>query len=283
MRETAFLTRGLQDHADRRAWRGPPGRVPLRGRDRRLRPLPEREQGPDPAQGRLLRGRERGGRARGGHAVELLLPGVGLLVRQQHQHDRGRRRICRGFRSALDRRAEQVRARQGLPQGEGRQPGRRGRARGLDRGRSRPSSPIPQFEGQTKTKLGNPGMQSFVQSVVYARLNEFLEENPQDARAVLSKAVSGRSGPGGGAQGAGSHPAQVGARELDPARQAVRLLGQGSVAGRAVHRRGRLGRRLGGERAGPQHPGHPAAAGQDPQRREEPDRQGPRPTPRSRP
>jgi DNA gyrase subunit B len=48
----------------------------------------------------------------------------------------------------------------------------------------------PQFEGQTKTKLGNPGMQSFVQSVVYARLNEFLEENPQDGRAVLSKAVS---------------------------------------------------------------------------------------------
>jgi DNA gyrase subunit B len=48
----------------------------------------------------------------------------------------------------------------------------------------------PQFEGQTKTKLGNPGMQSFVQSVVYARLVEFLEENPQDARAVIRKAVS---------------------------------------------------------------------------------------------
>jgi DNA gyrase subunit B len=47
----------------------------------------------------------------------------------------------------------------------------------------------PQFEGQTKTKLGNPGMQSFVQSVVYARLSEFLEENPQEARAVISKAV----------------------------------------------------------------------------------------------
>jgi DNA gyrase subunit B len=47
----------------------------------------------------------------------------------------------------------------------------------------------PQFEGQTKTKLGNPGMQSFVQSVVYARLSEFLEENPQDARAVIRKAV----------------------------------------------------------------------------------------------
>ncbi len=48
----------------------------------------------------------------------------------------------------------------------------------------------PQFEGQTKGKLGNPGMQSFVQSVVYARLTEFLEENPQDARAVIRKAVS---------------------------------------------------------------------------------------------
>jgi DNA gyrase subunit B len=47
----------------------------------------------------------------------------------------------------------------------------------------------PQFEGQTKTKLGNPGMQSFVQSVVYARLSEFLEENPQDARRVIRKSV----------------------------------------------------------------------------------------------
>jgi DNA gyrase subunit B len=47
----------------------------------------------------------------------------------------------------------------------------------------------PQFEGQTKTKLGNPGMQSFVHSIVYARLSEFLEENPQDARRVIRKSV----------------------------------------------------------------------------------------------
>jgi DNA gyrase subunit B len=47
----------------------------------------------------------------------------------------------------------------------------------------------PQFEGQTKTKLGNPGMEGFVRSVVYAKLSEFLEENPQDARAVIRKAV----------------------------------------------------------------------------------------------
>jgi DNA gyrase subunit B len=47
----------------------------------------------------------------------------------------------------------------------------------------------PQFEGQTKTKLGNPGLQGFVHSIVNARLGEFLEENPQDARAVIRKAV----------------------------------------------------------------------------------------------
>ncbi len=48
----------------------------------------------------------------------------------------------------------------------------------------------PQFEGQTKTKLGNPGMQGFVHSIVNARLAEFFEENPKDARAVIGKAVS---------------------------------------------------------------------------------------------
>ncbi len=48
----------------------------------------------------------------------------------------------------------------------------------------------PQFEGQTKTKLGNPGMAGFVQSIVNARLAEWLEENPQDARRVIRKAVS---------------------------------------------------------------------------------------------
>jgi len=47
----------------------------------------------------------------------------------------------------------------------------------------------PQFEGQTKTKLGNPGMAGFVESIVNNGLGEFLEENPSEARAVISKAV----------------------------------------------------------------------------------------------
>jgi DNA gyrase subunit B len=47
----------------------------------------------------------------------------------------------------------------------------------------------PQFEGQTKTKLGNPGMQGFVASVVNAKLAEFLEENPKEADRIVRKAI----------------------------------------------------------------------------------------------
>ena len=67
------------------------GRVPLRGRHPGLRRLPQREQGPGPAQDRLLRAGARDrGRRRGRDAVELLLPGVDLQLREQHQHARGR-------------------------------------------------------------------------------------------------------------------------------------------------------------------------------------------------
>ena len=48
----------------------------------------------------------------------------------------------------------------------------------------------PQFEGQTKTKLGNPGMEGFVQSVVNKGLAEYLEEHPTEGRAIVTKAIS---------------------------------------------------------------------------------------------
>jgi DNA gyrase subunit B len=47
----------------------------------------------------------------------------------------------------------------------------------------------PQFEGQTKTKLGNPGMEGFVASVVNSGLAQFFEENPKIANAVIRKAI----------------------------------------------------------------------------------------------
>src|SRR5262245_15510314 len=48
----------------------------------------------------------------------------------------------------------------------------------------------PQFEGQTKTKLGNPGMRGLVEQIVNQKLAEFLEENPSEARQIITKAVS---------------------------------------------------------------------------------------------
>ena len=48
----------------------------------------------------------------------------------------------------------------------------------------------PQFEGQTKTKLGNPEMRGFVQQIVAQGLGEFLEENPGHARKIINKAAA---------------------------------------------------------------------------------------------
>jgi DNA gyrase subunit B len=48
----------------------------------------------------------------------------------------------------------------------------------------------PQFEGQTKSKLGNPPIKGFVESTVNRKLAEFLEENPAEARQIVTKAIS---------------------------------------------------------------------------------------------
>ncbi len=48
----------------------------------------------------------------------------------------------------------------------------------------------PQFEGQTKAKLGNVPMRSFVQKATYERLGDWLEENPTEANRVVKKAIS---------------------------------------------------------------------------------------------
>jgi DNA gyrase subunit B len=48
--------------------------------------------------------------------------------------------------------------------------------------------PDPQFEGQTKTKLGNSEVEGIVSKVVNEKLAEFLEQNPQAAKKVIAKA-----------------------------------------------------------------------------------------------
>ncbi|PJA26880.1 MAG: DNA topoisomerase (ATP-hydrolyzing) subunit B [candidate division Zixibacteria bacterium CG_4_9_14_3_um_filter_46_8] len=50
--------------------------------------------------------------------------------------------------------------------------------------------PDPQFEGQTKTKLGNSEVKGMVESIVGEKLGEFLEENPAVARKIVDKCIS---------------------------------------------------------------------------------------------
>ena len=51
----------------------------------------------------------------------------------------------------------------------------------------------PQFEGQTKTKLGNPWVRGLVEQTVNVKLAEFLEENATEAKQIINKAIAARS------------------------------------------------------------------------------------------
>ncbi len=48
----------------------------------------------------------------------------------------------------------------------------------------------PQFEGQTKTKLGNANVRGVVSSIVTNEFNRYLEEHPDDAEAIVTKAIN---------------------------------------------------------------------------------------------
>lgn len=50
--------------------------------------------------------------------------------------------------------------------------------------------PNPEFEGQTKEKLGNSYIKSLFESTIYAKFSEFLEENPSEAMKIVNKVVS---------------------------------------------------------------------------------------------
>ena len=115
-----------------------PVRVQVRRRHPRLRRVHQRQQGPDPQADRLLRVGERRRHRRDRDAVELVLRRVGVLLREQHQHARGRVTPL-GLQGRADRHAEQVRSRQGAPEGQGGEPRGRGRARRA-RSASSPSS-----------------------------------------------------------------------------------------------------------------------------------------------
>ena len=71
----------------------------------------------------------------------------------------------------------------------------------------------PQFEGQTKTKLGNTEAKSFVQKVTGDQLGDWFERNPTQARDVIRKAI----------QAATARIAARKAREADPPQGPARV------------------------------------------------------------
>ena len=124
----------------------------------------------------------------------------------------------------------------------------------------------PEFQGQTKDRLATAEATRIVEKAIKDPFDHWLAANPAQANKLLDFVDRARRRAAPPQAGEGNLAQERGA-QAPPARQARRLHLDRRRRLRAVHRRGRFGRRLRQAGARPRDPGDPAAARKNPQRR----------------